>query len=212
MTRLRALHRLLAPEHGYTLSELLVVLSVLGIVLGRLTAVFVSGSRAELDMNKRFQAQLNALLALARLRADIHIAACTPSGSGFSSLFLYASSPTSGACTGNPTVAWCVATSPTTAGRYAVYRVVATSCANPTSGVLTADYLTTNALFSIAWPTFGSKQRETVAVTLPINVNPNTAIDGYTLNDSIVLRNFPPASLRPLVREERGIALVLALA
>ncbi len=189
----RRARALVAHECGYTLIEALIVLAVLGIVLGGLTTVFVSGSRAELDMNKRFQAQLNARAALSRLRSDIHIAACTPTGTALSPLLLYANSPTSGSCTGNPVVVWCVTTSPSMTGRYALYRVVATSCANPTSGVIQADYLTTNAVFSITWPTFGTKQRESVAVTLPVDLNANTTIGSYTLNDSIVLRNFPPA-------------------
>lgn len=193
MRRLRPLRARVAREHGYTLVEALVVLAVLGIVLGGLTTIFVSGSRAELDMNKRFQAQLNARTALSRMRGDIHIAPCTPTGTALSSLLLYANSPTSGSCTGNPVVAWCVATSPTMSGRYALYRVVATDCSSPTSGVIQADYLTTNAIFSITWPSFGTKQRESVAVTLPVDLNANTIIGSYTLNDSIVLRNFPPA-------------------
>ncbi|HEY2935179.1 MAG TPA: prepilin-type N-terminal cleavage/methylation domain-containing protein, partial [Gaiellaceae bacterium] len=65
MNRLRA-------EGGFTLVELLTVTVILTIVLTGLTTLFVQGSNAELDMNNRFQAQLNARLALDRLRRDLH--------------------------------------------------------------------------------------------------------------------------------------------
>ena len=64
----------MSDERGYTLVEMLVVMAILGVVIAGLTTVFVSGSRAELDMNRRFQAQQQARLALDRIRADLHCA------------------------------------------------------------------------------------------------------------------------------------------
>lgn len=61
-------------QAGYTLVELLAVMLILGIVLTGLTTAFVSGSHAELTLNRRFQAQQQARLALDRIRSDVHCA------------------------------------------------------------------------------------------------------------------------------------------
>ena len=58
----------LAAEHGYSLVELVTVVAILTIVISSLTTVFVSASNGELDMNRRFQAQQNARLAMDKLR------------------------------------------------------------------------------------------------------------------------------------------------
>ena len=69
-----AARRRLAAEHGYSLSEMLVVLAILGIVLAALTQLFVSASTAQVDMTRRFEAQQNMRLALDKLRREIHCA------------------------------------------------------------------------------------------------------------------------------------------
>src|SRR5437763_266578 len=61
-------------ERGYTMVEMLVVMSILSIVIAGLTTVFVSGGRAELDLNRRFQSQQQARLALDKIRVDLHCA------------------------------------------------------------------------------------------------------------------------------------------
>jgi len=43
-------------ERGYSVVELLGVMVILGVVLSGLTAVFVSGSNASVDLNRRFAA------------------------------------------------------------------------------------------------------------------------------------------------------------
>ena len=57
-----------APDGGYTMVELLAVLAIFLTIVTALTTLFISGSKAELDANNRFQAQQNARLALDRLR------------------------------------------------------------------------------------------------------------------------------------------------
>ena len=75
----------LRSERGYSLSELLVVFAILGTVCGALTTAFVSGTRAELDLNDRFQAQVHAATAVEQLRRDVHCAsAITPTGASSS--------------------------------------------------------------------------------------------------------------------------------
>jgi prepilin-type N-terminal cleavage/methylation domain-containing protein len=184
-------------EQGYSLIELLVVMVILGIVVGGLTTVFVSGSKAELDMNKRFTAQQNARLALSQLRNDLHVACnadtTTP---GRLVLFPSAGSSSTPTCSATANVVWCATTSANNAARYALYQASASSCATPPSGKLYADYLTTNALFTKNTPAAGSKQRTSVTVDLPVNSNKassaTTSVDRYELKDTIVLRNSLP--------------------
>lgn len=193
MSAVRTLRRRLVGESGYSLTELLIVLVIMGVVMGGITTVFVSGSKAELDMNQRFQAQQNARASISRLRADIHVACSTPSGTAQASLLLYPAA-TSG-CAATPTVAWCVTASTAMTNRFALYRVAGSACTTATNGQLMADYLTTNALFTATVPASGSLLRENVTVTLPVQVNSSSSqsIGKYTLIDTIVLRNFAPA-------------------
>ena len=81
----RRLLRRLGRERGYSLVEMLIVMSILGVVMGSLTTVFVQASNAEFDMNARFQAQLTGRLALDKMRREVHCASvATPTGSSSS--------------------------------------------------------------------------------------------------------------------------------
>ena len=57
---------------GFTLTEMIVVLLILGIVIGGLTALFVSGIKSETDQSARAQAQIDARSALDQLRREVH--------------------------------------------------------------------------------------------------------------------------------------------
>src|SRR5207244_856145 len=106
----RRLLRIRREEGGYSLVELLATMVILSIVLSALTNIFVTGSHAELDMNKRFQAQQSARLALDRIRTDIHCAASVTIGT-ISSLGdqVQISEPNCAAANGGQTtVTWCV--------------------------------------------------------------------------------------------------------
>lgn len=183
----------LRSEAGYSLTEMVVVIAILGIVLGGLTTIFVSGTHAEMDTNARFQAQQNARLALSRIRSDAHLAGCTGTGTGATSISFYSIPATPGSCTGTATVTWCTAGSPSLTGRWALYRQGGGTCSAST-GLEIADYLTTNALFTTNVPTTGSGQRASVTVTFPVSTNKTNAnLDLYTLKDTLVLRNAPEA-------------------
>ena len=71
---MNAFRRLLACERGYTLIELLQVTIILGVIMEAMTTLFVQASNAELDMNRRFQAQQEARVAVDRMRREIHCA------------------------------------------------------------------------------------------------------------------------------------------
>ena len=61
-----------SAEDGFTLPELLVVLTIIGIVLGGLTQLFTSAVKSATDQTRRVDAQQDARIALDRLRREIH--------------------------------------------------------------------------------------------------------------------------------------------
>lgn len=205
MRKLTKLVRRLRQQSGYSLVELLVTMSILGIVLGGLTTVWVSGSRAELDMNRRFQAQQNARLAFGALRSDVHTACNAVAAPGGTELDLYPVNPsgTSPPCASSATVAWCVTTSTQLTGRYALWRVASAGggagCGSPTSGTRKADFLysasaSAPVVFAVSVPTTGSGMRESTSADIPVSAVPGTdGRDLYELQDTIVLRNAPRA-------------------
>ena len=182
MSRLRS-------ERGYTLVEMLTVLVIMGVVMGGLTTVFVSATNSEADMNNRFQAQLNARLALDKMRREIHCASvATPTGASSSvtiTLPTYCK-------TGSGSVTWCTRANGT--NRYALYRVPGATC---TGGVLWADYLVPSStatvcggalcIFNYTAQSLSSLAK--IGVDFPVNVKPSKTVELYELQDDIVLRN-----------------------
>ena len=61
-------------EAGYSLVEMLVVMVIMSIVFAGITDIFVAGSKASAEQDRRFQAQLSTRLALDKIRRDIHCA------------------------------------------------------------------------------------------------------------------------------------------
>ena len=183
MRRIRAL---LVREQGYSIVELLTVCTILSVVLGALTTVFVSASKGELDMNRRFQAQESARLAIDKLRREVHCAsAVSPSGASSSIVITIPSQcPTA---QGFTTIRWCVLAPPSApSGRYALYRSTAGTCTTA-NGVKWADYLTTPSIFT--YTVQSSQSLGKLGVALVVNLRQNSAQGTFKLNDSIVLRN-----------------------
>jgi len=172
-------------ERGYTLVEMLVVMSILSVVIGGLTTVFVSGGRAELDLNRRFQSQQQARLAMDKIRVDLHCASAAEVDSTYGYLKIQEDN-----CSTNH-VTYCAEASPTMTGRYALYRTTDTTTGRCTStdtlDVLVADYLTKNTgLWSFSAP---DGLLEMISVDFPVSVNPTATRDVYELKDTIVARN-----------------------
>ncbi|MHB8470075.1 MAG: PulJ/GspJ family protein [Gaiellaceae bacterium] len=188
MTR-AVLRRLRAEQRGYTLVELVVVMSILSLVLGGLTTVFVSGSHAETDLNRRFQAQQQARLALDALRGDAHCASAaqTQTISTYPGLKLNVSQ-----CSATtPTVSWCVLPSAAMASRYALWRSTATAgictTTDTTRKLVADDLIASSGIFSTSLVNNGL---QTVSVDFPVDANPtSTTADVYVLNDQLVERN-----------------------
>jgi prepilin-type N-terminal cleavage/methylation domain-containing protein len=176
----------ISDQRGYTMVEMLVVLLILGIVVTGLTTIFVSGSHAELDLNRRFQAQQQARLALDKIRADLHCATAAEVDATYG----YLKVAENGNCSSTH-VTWCAATSPNMSTRYALYRTTDTTTnrcgASDTSKLIVADYLTRNTgLWSFSAP---NGMLELISVDFPISVNPSSSQDVYELKDTIVARN-----------------------
>jgi prepilin-type N-terminal cleavage/methylation domain-containing protein len=179
----------LRDARGYTLVEMLLVLSILGIVIGSLTTILVTASHAELDMNNRFQAQLTARLALDKIRHEVHCArVATPTGSASSvTLTLPA-----GCKTGTGAITWCTRNVAT--NRYALYRVVGATC---TGGVTWADQLVPTstaptcggALCVFNYTAQSPASLAKLHVDLPTNPKPAKTVYLYELIDDVVLRN-----------------------
>jgi type II secretory pathway pseudopilin PulG len=171
--------------------EMLIVMTILGVVMGSLTTLFVQASNAEMDMNNRFQAQLTARLALDKIRRETHCATvATPTGSASSVTLTL---PT-GCSTGSGSITWCTRNIST--NRYGLYRVVGSSCSG---GVKWGDFLVSSSTVpTCGSPTalcafnFTAQSPTSLAklhVDFPVNVKPSKTVELYELMDDIVLRN-----------------------
>jgi len=181
----RRLARLRGSD-GYTLVELLTVLVIFTVILTALVGLFVQGSNAEVELNRRFEAQQTARLALDKLRREIHCAseAETIGGTGASAevtLRVPSYCPTSGGAPAD--VRWCTVSVGTS--RYSLYRTPSAPC-NAT-GVKWADYLTQAAIFD--FQTQDPTRRARMRIELPVDTKPGDAVPAYTLCDVIVFRN-----------------------
>lgn len=176
----------LAAERGYSLIEMLTVMVILSVVLGGLTTLFVQGSTAELDMNRRFEAQQETRVALDKLRREIHcarVAATTPSTGAASVVTLTLPGQCPSAVGGQETaVSWC--TQPF-ASRHRLYRKVGSSC--DATGVRWADHLTQADIFQ--FQASGTESLARLRVVIPVDVKTGDATPAYSLCDQIVLKN-----------------------
>lgn len=188
--RLAQLRRRLSGDRGYSLIEMVVVMAILGIVMGSLTTVFVSASNSELDMNNRFQAQLNARLALDKFRREVHCANSVTLGSAASpSGPLAANSVTMvfpSGCKATGTVTWCTES---VGSAYGLFRGCTCTGAGCTGGVRYIKSLTLPNDFGYTAAASGSRQLPKVNVDFPVNVQPAKTNELYELKDDVVLRN-----------------------
>jgi type II secretory pathway pseudopilin PulG len=181
------------------LTELLTVLVILTIVLSGLTALFVSATKSEVDLRKRFEAQQEARIAMDALRREVHCAsAITQTGASHTvSLTLATGCPS-----GSGTVTWCTVSAGT--NRYQLYRKTGATC--DTTGKRYADYLVpdpsgSNPTTECTTPTSPAKlcvfeyfpatttTRAKLGVELPVDSDPADQRQSYKLIDALVLRN-----------------------
>ena len=186
MTRLV---RLLRRRDGYTLVELLAVLLIFLTVMTALVALFTSGARAELDVNRRFQAQQAARIALDKLRRELH---CSDGLTKIDGTALADGVAVSGIRVSLPSQcpsALGVATVVT----YDMLQVTSTRWKlRRTKGSVTtviADYITTPSGLSFTYTKASASTRALLHVDFTVNVYPNEGWKRWRLVDDIVLRN-----------------------
>lgn len=164
---------------GYTMIELLAVLTIFLIVVSALTTLFVSGAKAELDANRRFQAQQSVRVAFDQMRREIHCAsALTFTSASSVSITLPPGCPAAAGT--QTTVVYDTASAGT--NRFKLRRKKGAAAAVPI-----ADYLTSGTVFAYAAPSTSALGRLTV--DMPVNVYPNEAWKNWRLVADIVLRN-----------------------
>jgi Tfp pilus assembly protein PilW len=174
----------LRGERGTTIVEMLTVMIIMSIVFAGITSVFVAGSKAAADQDRRFQAQLTTRLALDKIRRDIH---CANDVTPFKTTEVTLKIST--ACGGD--VSWCTAAVTGYSNRYALYRQLGTSCSS--AGTKIADYLTgTSGAAPNIFPVFahdvGCGCLASLQVDFAVSIK-GTAIGAYELRDTIFLRN-----------------------
>jgi len=127
--------RLRAAEDGFTLSEMLVVLVILGVVIGGIAQLFSSGLLSERDQTNRTEAQRHARLGLDKLRREIHCAGTVTPTSGYPASAVTVTLGSYCQATGGATtVTWCTkdknGIAPPAAGAqpYTLWRYVGNAC------------------------------------------------------------------------------------
>jgi prepilin-type N-terminal cleavage/methylation domain-containing protein len=184
MSTLRRLRRLFEGQAGYSLIELVIVLAILGTVVGALTTLFVQATNAEFEMNRRFQAQQSARVAVDKMRREIHCAsAVTPTGAQ-ASISVTVPSQCVSVCPLTPPV--CAAGQPPTTVTYDTAGS-GTRYQLRRNGVNLADYVTLNNVFNYTAPVTGASLGK-LRVTLPINTKPGSGKEWRLVAD-MVLRN-----------------------
>lgn len=168
----------LRGEGGYSLVELLTVMAILSVVLTGLTTLFVSGSNAQLDQNRRFEAQQAARVAMDALKRDVHCSTAALPGTTSSNLVL------ADPCAPGGYVSWCT-TAVTGTTWYALYRAGSSTCSSASANFGT--YYTTGSVFTYTQQS--TQSLANVHVDLPVNLRSSAASQTYRLVDDVALRN-----------------------
>jgi type II secretory pathway pseudopilin PulG len=180
----RPLLRRLRDERGFNLVELVTTMAIMLFVITALVQLSTSGTKAENDLNLRFQAQEEARLGLDLFRREVHNAcAATISGGGTGITLMSQNTNVRGSFPCNVVGSnWCTSGAGT---KFGLYRQAGNGACG--SGDLRADYLTTAAIFSLPGTSVGQLQK--VQVDMTVNREPSIPRLRYRLHDAIALRN-----------------------
>lgn len=175
MTLSGRLRARLSSESGYSLIELLIALVILGTITSAVTVLFLQASTAQVDMNRRYEAQQDARVAVDKMRREIHCSsAITPTGvSSAITVTLPSQCPSAGGTA--TTVTYDVVGS---GQRFQLRR----------DSVILADFVSEQNAFDYAAPVTGTSLGK-LTVTLPINIEPTNNVKEWRLVSDIVLRN-----------------------
>ena len=171
--------RRLRGEAGYNLVEMITVMVIMTVVFAGITTVFVAGSKAQSDQERRFQAQVTTRLALDKIRRDIH---CASDVTPFATTAVTLKVPAG--CGGD--VSWCTAAVSGYTNRYRLYRQAGATC--DSTGVMVADYLTSGNVFPAFAHVTGCLCLASLQVDFNVSVT-GTSVGAYDLTDTIFLRN-----------------------
>jgi Tfp pilus assembly protein PilW len=172
-----------ASQRGYTLIELVVVLAIFMTIVTALVSLFTSGAKAELDMNRRFEAQQNARLALDRMRRELHCANGITATAGTPVSSITVSLPAQCPSSGGSPISVVYDTSLVSTNRYRVRRTVGGTT------VTIADYIMTANGNAFTYTPADASSRALLHVDFQVNINPNEGWKTWRLVDDIVLRN-----------------------
>jgi hypothetical protein len=205
-------------EAGYTVFELIVVVTIMGTVLIGLTTSFAAALSSETGSIRRAQAQANARIALGRMRTDIHCASGlqapqeNPYG-GFTLTLTESPNVCPAVTTTSSGVQWCTIPLSGSTTRWQLFRFLGTEledCDGSSSATLLVDYIAAPASGWPAnagtdpvpadwdgnlWPTpptCYTGYLPTTAIELTVNLDPvGHPSEAYDLEDTIALRNAP---------------------
>jgi len=167
-------------EAGYSIVEMITVMVIMSIVFAGITTVFVAGSKAQAEQDRRYQAQLASRVALDSIRRDAH---CATDVTPFATNGVTVKRPSG--CGGD--VSWCTAAVANYSNRYALYRQLGSSCSAGT-GVKVADYLTVANAFPAYAHETGCGCLASLQVIFAVSVKGDSR-GAYELTDKIYLRN-----------------------
>ena len=170
-----------SDERGFSLIEMLVTLTLLGVVLAGITSTLSSGARLESDLNPRFQAQQGARLALTTFRREAHCASLvTPSSGATTSVTL---TLPAGCTTGTGSTTWCAVVS---GNRFDLWRIPGATCTTTAGGAARwAQNLTTQQVFTPDATVHAPAVLPSIAVNFRVYGGQRT----YVLTDTVYLRN-----------------------
>jgi prepilin-type N-terminal cleavage/methylation domain-containing protein len=172
--------RAIRGEAGYSLVEMLTVMTIMSVVFAGITAAFVAGSKAQAEQDRRFQAQLNTRLALDKIRRDVH---CASDVDPYAANAVTLKIPSG--CGGD--ISWCTAPVSGYTNRFSIYRQLGTSCSSAT-GIKIADYLTSGNVFPGFAHTTGCGCLASLQIDYAVSLTGDSH-GAYRLTDTIYLRN-----------------------
>ena len=167
----------LADESGVTLVEVLITMILLGIVLGGLSNILVSGLRASSDTSARTGGQANIQTAVNRLEYELRCSSgATVPNAGVANSSVTLTLPTECVNTTQTTYTWCVSGG-------SLLRYAASTCTG-TAQTFATD-VTTATPFTL---THTSGDLPQLTIDLTVNLSTRSS-DAVSVADTITLRN-----------------------
>lgn len=167
---------------GFTLIELVVSMAILLILMAALATLMISATRAQTNLDARFQTQEENRLAMSKIEAELHCAsAVSPSSGATSTIVLTLPSTCS---TGSGSVTWCTKAS---GSSYALWRVPSSTCDTTVSG--SRKWATSLSAQNVFTPDATTHAGAPVFPDVAITFTTTASSVSYRLTNTIYLRN-----------------------